>query len=173
VAAAFQASGSDCVIYSHDTFPGDLDVARRLVALAPSPLEHQIEHMATGGEVEPPSIRVIERGRQWHDYAEALRPCTYLTANVPTHLDANTQLVVSGVGGEAAHGLYIRGKIAGLEKLPLEQTLDAYTQATLTHRAFTPGESTEARAHVTEQVLSELRRIASWGVRGLSAHPHL
>ena len=166
VAAAFQASGSDMVLHSHDAFPGDLDVARQLVELAPGPLQHQIEHKATGGEIEPPKIRVIERARQWHDYCEALRPCTYLTYDVPSHLDAETQLVVSGVGGEAAHGLYIRGQLAGLDKLPLEDTLDAYTQRILAHRANTPGESKEARAHVTHQVLSELRRIASWGVRG-------
>ena len=166
VAAAFIASDSDMVLYSHDTFPGDLDVARRLVERAPGPLEHQVEHMATGGEIEPPKIRVMERARQWHDYAEALRPCTYLTHHVPSHLDANTNLVVSGVGGEAAHGLYIRGRLAGLDQLQLEATLDAYTQRILAHRANAPGESKEARAHVTQQVLNELRRISSWGVRG-------
>lgn len=166
VAAAFHASGSDMVLHSHDAFPGDLDVARHLVQLAPSQVEHQIEHKSTGGEIEPPKIRVIDRAREWHDYSEALRPCTYLTMNVPSHLDAHTELVVSGVGGEAAHGLYIRGSLDGIDQLPVEEQLDAYVTRILAHRANTPGESKVARAHVAHQVLSELRRIASWGVRG-------
>jgi hypothetical protein len=166
VAAAFIASGSDLVLHTHDAWPGDLDVAKRLVELAPGNLEHRVEHVATGGQVDPPPFSVVEAARRWHDYAEGLRPCSYLTATVPSHLDANTEVIIGGVGGEAAHGFFYPGNLAKLEKLPVEAQLEAFASRVLASQARVPGATAEARAHVTHQVLSVLRRISSWGVRG-------
>lgn len=166
VAAAFLAAGTDLTLYTHDGWPGDLDVARRLVELAPHDLEHRIDHMPAGGQVEPPRIRVVERARLWHDYAEGLRPCTYLTSSVPSHFDSYTGVTIGGVGGEAAHGVFYPSNLAKLEALPLQAQLAAFASRIVKRQERVPGASAHARAHVTEQVLSELRRISSWGLRG-------
>ena len=62
--------------------------------------------------------------------------------NVPSHLDAHTELVVSGVGGEAAHGLYIRGSLDGIDQLPVEAQVDAYVST----NAWPTGRTLPARA---------------------------
>ncbi len=166
MAAAFLASGTDVVLHTHDANPGDLEIARTLVSMLPHPVEHQVRHVATGGEVEPRPVKAMDHARRWHDFAEGLRPCTYLYSSVPAHLDGNKRVVVGGVGGEVAHGFFYPGDLDALENLPLELQLRAYADRVVARQARVPGASPEALAHVNHRVLAQLERVSSWGVRG-------
>ncbi len=166
VAAAFLASETDIVLHTHDAVPGDLEIARRLVEMLPEPVAHRIRHVATGGQVAPPRLHAVASARRWHDYAEGLRPSTYLAHRAPAHLDAVTQVAIGGVGGEAAHGFFYPPALKSLEQLPLNEQLDAFSAYVVSRQAPVAGASPEARARVRASVDEILRRIASWGVRG-------
>ena len=172
VAAAILASGTDVVLHTHDANPGDLEIARTLVSMAPHPVEHRVRHVASGGEVEPRPVKAVDHARRWHDFAEGLRPCTYLYSSVPAHLDGNRQVIVGGVGGEAAHGFLYPGDFDAFAHLPLEEQLRAHAARIVKRKARVPGPSREALAQVNHRVLAQLERVASWGVRGLNILDH-
>lgn len=172
VAAAFLASRTEVILHTHDGNPGDLEIARSLVSIAPHPVEHQIERVPTGGEVAPPQLRAAERARRWHDYAEGLRPCTYLSASVPAYLDGNKQVGIGGVGGEAAHGFFYPADLDALVQLPVDAQLRAFATRIVARQSRAPGASAEALAHVNDRVLALLGRISSWGVRGANILDH-
>ena len=165
-AAAFLASGTDVAFYTHDNWPGDLDVAQRLTELAPYPIEHRIEHLASGGQIEAPRFKAVERARLVHDFADGLRPCPYLMLDVPSHLDVDTEVNVSGAGGEVAHGHYYPSTLAKLAERPVHTQLPAFATRIVAGQARAPGASAAAQAHVIDQVQAQLRRISSWGLRG-------
>lgn len=171
VAAAFLASGSEVVLHSHDAVPGDLEVASRLTSLVPQ-VEHVIQHVPSGGEVAPPRIRAADQARRWHDYAEGLRPCTYLSSSVPAHLDSVPTLVVGGAGGEVAHGFFYPHDLDRLEHLPVDKQLEEFAARILSRQASVPGAAVEARAQVHARIHELLRRISSWGVRGGNVLDH-
>jgi hypothetical protein len=172
VAAAFLASGSDVVLHSHDAVPGDLEVASQLTALVGRPVEHLIQHVPSGGEMAPPRITAADTARRWHDYAEGLRPCTYLSSSVPAHLDSIPTLVVGGAGGEVAHGFFYPPDLDRLEHLPVDEQLEEFAARILSRQASVPGATVDARAQVSARILELLRRISSWGVRGGNVLDH-
>ena len=172
VAAAFLASGSEVVLHTHDGSPGDLEVATQLTALVPHPVEHVVQHVPSGGEVAPPTVRAAEQGRRWHDYAEGLRPCTYLSSSVPAHLDSNPSLVVGGAGGEVAHGYFYPPDLDRLEQLPLGEQVREFAASVLSRQASVPGAAVDARAEVGARIEELLWRISSWGVRGGNVLDH-
>lgn len=164
VASAFVAAGADFALNSHDAVPGDLSTAIELVALlgkqAP---EHLVRHRPTGGTVEPPPLYALESARRWHEYADGLRPCTFIAHTAPAQFDAHTGLVVGGVGGELAHGFFYPGNVDALDLLPLPQRLGRYASSVLSRQGPVPGAGVAARNDLLAHIRAVLGGIADRG----------
>ncbi len=166
VAASFVAACADITLHSHDAVPGDLDTATALVAALPTPPRHITRHLPTGGKVLAPPFPALPRARAWHDYAEGLRPCTFLGYLPPAGLDADQGIAVGGVGGEIAHGFFYPGDVEKVLAMPEERRLRRFAAAVVTRQAPVPGASLEARTELVEYVLEVLRGIAARGYSG-------
>lgn len=185
VAAGFIAGGTDVTLHSHDAVPGDLIVARDLVARLGGDVDHKVTHTSTGTTAPPRAFAALESARAWHAYAEGLRPCTYLHYTAPATLDRTGAVVVGGAGGEAAHGYYY-GPADGAGDAGLEAELVAAladpvgsvwavqeaAQRIVRRHCPVPGVTDEARRAMVETVAVELLRIRRAGVPGATLLDH-
>ena len=166
VAAAFVASGAEVRLHSHDAVPGDLITAAHLVEMLReqgNDVEHVVRNVATGGQVDPPPLHALDSARRWHAYADGLRPCTFIGHSAPAAFDANTDVVVGGVGGELAHGFYYPANVDALDSLPLAQRLARYAGTVLTRQGPVPGAGAAARNDLLAHVRGVLGGIAERG----------
>lgn len=167
VAAAFIAADVPCVLHSHDAVPGDLDTALDLVELLPRRVEHQVRTLAARSPTaQPAPIEALDRATRWHRYAEGLRPCSYLYGVAPASIDADTRLVIGGVGGEAAHGYFYPGDLDALLRVSTDVRLDRLASRILSRQAPVAGAAPQAVAEVREHVRGVLRRVSDLGVGG-------
>ncbi len=184
VAAGFLAAGTDMVLHSHDAVADDLKVALELVALLDRDIEHDVEHMSTGGVAKPQPLAAADAARAWHRHAEGLRPATFLHYPVPESLDGDRRVAVGGAGGEVAHSYYGTSADAVFANLDdelragIENPVDSprvlrqFAERIVRRHCPVPGVQREAREALTEHVLCVLNRIQEAGVYGPNALDH-
>jgi hypothetical protein len=102
-AAAACAAGIDCELRTGDKVPGEVEIARRLVASAPRPLRHRI----TTPEQGRPKDELHDRLRNLHLIHDGMRHPQDVRRpmRLPQPVDA-LQPALSGHGGELGHGFY-------------------------------------------------------------------
>lgn len=105
VAAAFLAAGVPVTFHTHDRTPGEVEVARDLLARLPAKQrpEHRIDHAPITAGHTPDAI---PQALGWHRFAEGLRPSAYLWHSPPSSLADDRSVIVGGAGGEVAHDFY-------------------------------------------------------------------
>ncbi|STD06921.1 Uncharacterised protein [Dermatophilus congolensis] len=185
VAAAFLASGTAITLHSHDAVPGDLVIAKELVGLLGREVEHRIEHTKAGGTGAVQMPPGMDAAYAWHEYAEGLRPSSFLLHRTPRTLDVETNVVVGGVGGEAAHSYYgPLGRVGepqglqsellrGIERASEEEDVLKACADRIVRRHCT-GEAVldPYRQDLFMHVLSVLRRISRSGVPSSAVLDH-
>lgn len=167
VAAAFVAAGGPVRLHTHDALPGDLQVARELVAALgeSAPVEHLVEHVATGGVAAPRPWRAMERARAWHAFAEGTRPYSYLHYPAPEHIDGPRPVAIGGAGGEVAHGYFYPPGWEELQRLAATQMIAAFTDRVVARLAPVAGAHPDAREVVRAQIAATLGEIHGRGYR--------
>ncbi len=106
VAAAAVAAGIDAHFHTSDKTPGEADVARELVRLAPHPLEHRVRHAE--GESGTPTDPLMERALRLHLLHDGMRHPQKLRGNVKLPRSRPSGASLSGHGGEIAHGFFFK-----------------------------------------------------------------
>jgi hypothetical protein len=102
-AAAVVASGIDAQFRTGDIDPGETDVARTLIAASPRPLQHKTTH-PEGGD---PDDDLLERAANLHLIHDGARnPQSLLRNPIELPHEGHQRPVISGHGGELAHGFY-------------------------------------------------------------------
>jgi hypothetical protein len=160
-AAGALAAGIECRFATGDQEPGELEIARRLVATAP----RQIEHRVTRPETDPDddlrervrAIHLVHDGMR--NPQEIRRPLTLPLWLEPIHP------TISGHGGEIAHGFYYPSerKLAEVTEGGDAALVDRLDQAARQkHAAATDGAYRAYRAEV-ERALDEGRGHGLWG----------
>jgi hypothetical protein len=105
VAAAAIAAGIDARFHTSDVNPGEAEVARRLVAAAPRPLEHEVKR-GSEREVKPREAPLLERARNVHLVHDGLRHPQKLRGEMAMPRRRPEGATLSGHGGEIAHGFF-------------------------------------------------------------------
>ena len=174
VAAAFLAAGVDLKLNSYDAVPGEVDVAESLVRALPRTVEHVVSRKIAGQPVRPAQVRsqnvtaqpleLVERARQWHRYAEGLRPASYLFHTPPKNLAAVAHLAIGGAGGEVAHGHFYPSDVLRLDAMPLHRKLNAFGNRLQVRLTPTAGPAEPARSAVAEQIERVLRTAVHGGI---------
>jgi hypothetical protein len=101
-AAAAVAAEIDCRFTTGDQEPGEVEIAKRLVDLAP----RRIEHLITRPETDPDDD-LRERVRDIHLVHDGMRNPQEIRRPMPLPLPLEpAQPTMSGHGGEIAHGFY-------------------------------------------------------------------
>lgn len=163
VAAAFLAAGTDITLTTHDALPEDLAVARDLIATLADPPEHRVKHVASGDVAPPKAWAAIPNATAWHDYAEGLRPYSYLHYRAPRHLDIPRPPTIGGAGGEVAHGFFYLAGRDILENLPPAEMISRFTDGILRRYHRVAGPRPAAVALVRERIRTSLFDIAAHG----------
>ena len=105
VAAAALVGEVDAVFRTSDNNPGEADVARRLVAVAPRSMEHEV---VVTGEDEGPTTPLLERtlrGQLMHD---GIRHVSKVRRDVNLPRSQPNRATLPGWGGEIAHAFYYK-----------------------------------------------------------------
>lgn len=184
VAAGFLAGGTDVMLHSHDAVPGDLMVARDLVARLGRDVAHWVEQKSAREDSAPPPLAALERARAWHSYAEGLRPASFLHYTAPAAIDSQTRVTVGGAGGEVAHSYYGTAADAAAQSLHSElldgienpvssaQMLRAFAERIVRRHGPVPGVRDEAREALVQHVATVLGRTQEAGVYGSTLLDH-
>jgi len=106
VAAAVVAAGIEARFHTSDKTPGEADVARELVRLAPHPLEHRVRHGE--GEDPTPTAPLMERALRLHLLHDGMRHPQKLRGNLKLPRSRPSGATLSGHGGEIAHGFFYK-----------------------------------------------------------------
>ena len=106
VAAAAVAAGINARFHTSDKTPGEADVARELVRLAPRPLRHRVRH--TEGEDSTPTAPLMERALRLHLLHDGMRHPQKLRGNLTLPRSRPFGAALCGHGGEIAHGFFYR-----------------------------------------------------------------
>jgi hypothetical protein len=102
-AAAACAAGIEHHLRTGDTVPGEVAIAKRLVELAPRRLRHRIRHPERG----KPRDELRERLRNLHYVHDAMRQAQEVRTRTSLPRPVTPlRPVLSGHGGELAHGFY-------------------------------------------------------------------
>lgn len=107
VAAAAVAGEVDATFRTSDNAPGEADVARRLVELAPRPMEHHVVNTEEGGSPEAPLLERALRGQLLHD---AVRHASKIRNDVNLPRGRPNRATLAGWGGEIGHAFYYQDK---------------------------------------------------------------
>ena len=105
VAAAAVVGQVDAVFRTSDNTPGEADVARRLVEVAPRTMEHMV---VKTGEDEGPTTPLLERtvrGQLMHD---CMRHVSKVRRDVNLPRSQPNRATLAGWGGEIAHAFYYK-----------------------------------------------------------------
>lgn len=164
VAAAVIAAGVDVRLNTSDATPGEADVARRLVELAPRPIEHRLRKTddSAAKQHERP---LLARALNVHLLHDGMRHPQKLRGkqDLPKSRPANATF--SGHGGEIAHGFFYKDRRSLLRiRLGGEDAVRARLARMFAkdHGAARDDAYAEADAEV-ERILAEGRRL---GVKG-------
>lgn len=163
VASAFLASGTDVRLMTHDALPEDLHVARELVSRLSEAPEHEVHHVPTGNVAAAAPWEALASASGWHQYAEGLRPYSYLHHRAPQYIDLARPVAIGGAGGEVAHGFFYLAGRTELEALPQEQMISRFADGVLRRYSAVDGARPAARALVREQIHTALLDIAARG----------
>ena len=171
VAAAFLAAGVDVKLNSYDAVPGELEVAESLVQSLKVPVEHAVGRktpakpvQAKQQVVKPQPLALVERARRWHQYAEGLRPASYLFHAPPKSLGAVGHLAIGGAGGEVAHGHFYPADVLELDALPVARKLQAFSNHLQLRLIRAAGPAEASKAAVAGQVEHVLRTAVHGGI---------
>jgi hypothetical protein len=156
VMAAFLSAEVDLTINTNAAIGGEAELAQRLVSLLPFPVDHRVNRPASPVELaRQRPHETLERARQWHRYAEGLRPASYLPSPPPRVLRGDS-VAAGGAAGEIAHGHYYPGDLLELQQLAAPARFDAFV-ARLTQRLVPrAGVAPEGRDEVMQRVLKVL-----------------
>lgn len=172
------------MLHSHDAVPGDLMVARDLVARLGRDVAHWVEQKSAREDSQPPPLAALERARAWHGYAEGLRPASFLHYTAPASIDSQTRVTVGGAGGEVAHSYYGTAADAAAQSLHSEllggienpvhsaQLLRAFAERIVRRHGPVPGVRDEAREALVQHVATVLGRTQEAGVYGSTLLDH-
>lgn len=163
VAAAFLAAGIEVRLKTYGAVGGEADTARRLVALLPGPVAHDLTTPAAQ-QSRPRVEGAWVRARRWHDATEGLRPALYLSANAPRTLPRHDPPLICGVGGEFAHAPGYPVDVEQLEKLAAHRRRDAMARSLQAKIVLPSGPSDEAVASVATQIRRVLDHAIDHGV---------
>jgi hypothetical protein len=105
VAAAALAGEVDAVFRTSDNNPGEADVARRLVAAAPRPMQHDV---VKTGEAEGPETPLLERSYRGQLLHDCMRHASKVRRDVNLPRSRPKRATLAGWGGEIAHAFYYK-----------------------------------------------------------------
>ncbi len=103
VAAAALSAGVDAVFRTSDNTPGEADVARQLVSVAPRPMEHVVAHTEEGDGPQTPLLDRTLRSQLLHD---GMRHASKARRDVNLPRSRASRATLAGWGGEIAHAFY-------------------------------------------------------------------
>ena len=107
VAAAAVNGEVDAVFRTSDNTPGEADIARQLVDVAPRPMDHVIAHGAEGEGPTSPLLERALRGQLLHD---GIRHASKVRRDVNLPRSRPNRATLAGWGGEIAHAFYYQDK---------------------------------------------------------------
>jgi hypothetical protein len=155
-AAGAMAAGIDCRFATGDQEPGELEVARRLVEVAP----RRVDHVVTQPESDPDddlrervrAIHLVHDGMR--NPQEIRRPMALPLPIEPIHP------TISGHGGEIAHGFYYPSpkKLSEVRKGDESRLVDRLEQAARQKHAAAHPDAYKAYRAVVEAALADGRR---------------
>lgn len=119
-AAAAVAAGIDGRFQTVDLEPGEVDVARELLARAPRPLEHIVRAAERPSEDD----ELLDRVRAYHLVHDAmLNPHSLIRGPLDLPERGFLPPIISGHGGEVGHGFYYGGpkKLRRAERMDVER----------------------------------------------------
>jgi hypothetical protein len=160
-AAGAVAAGIECRFVTGDQEPGEVEIARRLVAAAPHPIEHRVTQPESN-----PDDDLRERVRAIHLVHDGMRNPQELRRPMPLPLVVEPiHPSISGHGGEIAHGFYYPSakKLAEVQKAGESRIGDRLVDAARQKHAAAHSEAYSAYRAVVEEVLAEGRRHALVG----------
>ncbi len=155
-AAAALAAGIDCSFSTGDQEPGEVEIAKRLVNLAPRPFEHRI----TRPESDPDDD-LRERVRDIHLVHDGMRNPQEIRRPMPLPLPLEpVQPTISGHGGEIAHGFYYADskKLAEIRDDGEDGVVERLEQAARQKHAAARRKAYRAHREEIERALAEGRR---------------
>jgi hypothetical protein len=104
-AAAALAAGVDAGYRTSDVAPGEADVARELVAAAPSPMRHRVKYGGQRKRQRPTPLS--ERARAMFLLHDGMRSAAKVRGRLQLPPTAQDRATISGHGGELGHGFYV------------------------------------------------------------------
>lgn len=105
VAAAALAGGVDAVFRTSDNNPGEAQVARELVRVAPRAMEHDVVKTGEDEGPESPLLERTLRGQLMHD---CMRHASKVRRDVRLPRSRPNRATLAGWGGEIAHAFYYK-----------------------------------------------------------------
>ncbi len=163
VAAAAVAAGIDARFRTSDSTPGEADIARQLIRLAPRALKHRVRHAE--GEDSTPTAPLMRRALRLHLLHDGMRHPQKLRSNLKLPRSRPSGAALSGHGGEIAHGFFyktrreLRKIRRGGEEAIVSRLLRFFTKQHSSAR----GEAYEIARGEIERILAEG---SNFGVKG-------
>ena len=164
VAAAAVAGEVDATFRTSDNAPGEADVARRLVELAPRPMEHNVVNTEEGGTPEAPLLERALRGQLLHD---AIRHASKVRNDVNLPRGRPARATLAGWGGEIGHAFYYQDGTQ-LRRLKLRGRKRALTRLLQSSRKKHDAAHESAYELAGSEYDSLLREGEGYGLRGPS-----
>jgi hypothetical protein len=161
-AAAAVAAGIDCEMRTGDNVPGELEIARELIAAAPV----ELRHMVSSGESGQPEDELADRLDNIHLVHDGMRNPQEIRRPMPLPLSAKLQRpTMSGHGGEIGHGFYYTSAAAlqKLRKAGDEGLLERMQKAAMRKA---PAAKDEAYEMHREEILRILNAGRAYGIEG-------
>lgn len=104
VAAAAMRAGIDAVLRTSDAWPGEADIARQLLAVAPREMEHVV--VRDNEESASPETPLMDRAVRTQLLHDGMRQASKIRFDVPLPRDRPDRATMAGWGGEIAHAHY-------------------------------------------------------------------
>ena len=169
VVAAYLGAGLNFSCTTNDRVSGEVEVAKNLMELLPTPVRHQVQPLAQY-RVDPGDVSLLERALNWHNWSEGTRSEGYLWSRAPSpRLVAGVPRVVGGAGGDVAHGFYYGPSSQNLILAGTDVTSETLRKK-LMRKLFRPrvDVSKEVKAGSRATVKETLMRAEAEGISGFS-----
>jgi hypothetical protein len=169
VSAAFLSAGVAVQLHTNANPQGEADVAAELVARSGGEVRHEVKQVASVALPVQHQMGAADRALGWMRYSEGLHPASFLPRVPPTTHARGSHLLVSGVGGELAHGHYYPPDSLAVAALPADEQLKfcvAHLRRQLIARR---GPNAEARALVRARIDEVLEAALQAGAQPLVA----
>jgi hypothetical protein len=105
--------------------PGEAEIATELVSRWGRGVRHEVKPIASIAAPAPHALGAADRALGWMRRSEGLGPSSYLSRMPPSTHARSARLLVSGIGGELAHGHYYPPDLAAVEALPVHEQVAA------------------------------------------------